>query len=58
MVTKLRYGNTNTYLVRGEKANVLVDTDYAGTLMLFYKILKAIFTMSLPRIITRITSDW
>ena len=41
MVTKLRYGNTNTYLVRGEKANVLVDTDYAGTLMLFYKSLKA-----------------
>lgn len=41
MVTKLRYGNTNTFLIRGAKGNVLVDTDYAGTLMMFYKSLKA-----------------
>ncbi len=41
MVTKLRYANTNIYLLRGDKGNVLVDTDYAGTLMKFYKSLKA-----------------
>ena len=41
MVTKLRYGNTNTFFIRGAKGNVLVDTDYAGTLMMFYKSLKA-----------------
>lgn len=41
MVTKLRYGNTNTFLIRGAKGNVLVDTDYAGALMMFYKSLKA-----------------
>ena len=35
MVTKLRYANTNIYLLRGDKGNVLVDTDYAGTLMKF-----------------------
>lgn len=32
MVTKLRYGNTNTFLVRGSRGNILIDTDYAGTL--------------------------
>ena len=29
---KLRYGNTNTFLVRGSAGSLLVDTDYAGTL--------------------------
>ncbi|MDE6686103.1 MAG: MBL fold metallo-hydrolase [Lachnospiraceae bacterium] len=40
MVTKLKYGNTNTYFVRGENGGVLIDTDYAGTLSAFYKELK------------------
>jgi len=40
MVTKIKYGNTNTFLIRGTKANILVDTDYAGTLPAFYKALK------------------
>lgn len=40
MITKLRYGNTNTFLVRGSHANILIDTDYAGTLPAFYKAVK------------------
>lgn len=37
---KLKYGNTRTFLVEGSKGNLLVDTDYAGTLSAFYKALK------------------
>ncbi len=37
MVTRLKYGNTNTFLVRGNPGCLLVDTDYAGTLRGFYK---------------------
>ena len=40
MVIRLRYGNTNTFLVRGDKQGILVDTDYAGTLPAFYKAIK------------------
>ena len=40
MITKLKYGNTNTYFIRGKTANILVDTDYAGTLPAFYKTIK------------------
>ncbi len=40
MITGIRYGNTNTFLIRGSKANMLVDTDYAGTLPAFYKAIK------------------
>lgn len=36
MLTKLKYGNTNTYFING----LLVDTDYAGTLLAFYKEIK------------------
>lgn len=36
MVTKLKYGNTNTYFING----LLIDTDYAGTLPAFYKEIK------------------
>ena len=42
MITKIRYGNTNTFLIRGTKANLLVDTDYAGTLPAFYKAIKGL----------------
>lgn len=40
MVKKLKYGNTNTFLVRGEKGYLLVDTDYAGTMQAFYRAIK------------------
>lgn len=39
-VIKLRYGNTNTYLIQGEKGSILIDTDFAGTLPAFYKAIK------------------
>ena len=39
MVTKIKYGNTNTFLVHG-KENILIDTDYAGTLPAFYRMIK------------------
>ena len=28
MVYKLKYGNTNTFLIRGTSGNLLIDTDY------------------------------
>ena len=40
MITKLKYGNTNTYFVRGRDKGLLIDTDYAGTLSAFYKEIK------------------
>ena len=40
MVSKLKYGNTNTFFVRGIIGNLLVDTDYAGTLPAFYRAIK------------------
>ena len=40
MVSKLKYGNTNTFLVHGESGYLLVDTDYAGTMPAFYRALK------------------
>ena len=39
-VTLLKYGNTNTFLVQGAAGNLLVDTDYAGTMQAFYRQLK------------------
>jgi len=41
VVIKLKYGNTNTFFVLGELGNILIDTDYAGTLPAFYKAIKA-----------------
>ena len=40
VITKLKYGNTNTFLIRGTKGNLLIDTDYAGTLPAFYRAIK------------------
>lgn len=37
---RLRYGNTNTFFINGRHGNLLVDTDYAGTLPAFYKEIK------------------
>ena len=36
----LKYGNTNTFFIRGENGGLLIDTDYAGTLPAFYKAMK------------------
>ena len=40
MVTELKYGNTNTFFVKGTKGGLLVDTDYAGTMSAFYRAIK------------------
>ena len=40
-ILTLRYGNTHTFLVKGASGNLLVDTDYAGTMQGFYRALKA-----------------
>ena len=37
---KLKYGNTNTFFIPGDKGGLLFDTDYAGTLPAFYKAVK------------------
>ena len=37
---KLKYGNTNTFFIRGDHGGLLIDTDYAGTLPAFYKAMK------------------
>ena len=37
---RLKYGNTNTFLIGDSRGYLLVDTDYAGTLSAFYKALK------------------
>lgn len=39
-IIELKYGNTNTFLIKGEYGNLLVDTDYAGTIQAFYKEIK------------------
>lgn len=38
---RLKYGNTNTFYVPGEPGGLLIDTDYAGTLQVFFKAIKA-----------------
>ena len=40
MVSKLKYGNTNTFFIQGINGGVLIDTDCAGTLSAFYKEIK------------------
>lgn len=37
---RLKYGNTNTFFIPGANCNLLIDTDYAGTLTAFYKAIK------------------
>ena len=41
MLTPIKYGNTNTYLIHGTTGNLLVDTDMAGTLQGVYRAIKA-----------------
>ncbi len=40
MITELKYGKTNTYLIKGKDKYILFDTDWAGTLSLFFRSLK------------------
>ena len=40
MIKKLKYGNTNTFFIRETGGGLLVDTDFAGTLPAFYKVIK------------------
>ena len=40
LISRLKYGNTNTFYIRGANGNLLIDTGYAGTLSLFYKEIK------------------
>lgn len=40
MISKLRYGNTNTFFIRGTGDGLLIDTDFAGTLPAFYRAIK------------------
>ena len=40
MLTRIRYGNTNTVLLQGDRGSILIDTDYAGTMPAFYKAIK------------------
>ena len=37
MVKELKYSNTNTYLVKGTKGYLLIDTGWAGTFPAFCK---------------------
>ena len=39
-IIPLKYGNTNTFYVRGADGGLLVDTDYAGTLLPFFRAIK------------------
>ena len=40
MICKLKYGNTNTFFIKGTKGGILIDTDYAGTLQGFFGAIK------------------
>ena len=37
---KVKYGNTNTFYCPSPNGGLLVDTDYAGTMVAFYKAIK------------------
>ena len=37
---KLKYGNTNTFFIKGAQGGLMIDTDYAGTMPAFYKAIK------------------
>lgn len=39
-VIELKYGNTRTYIVKGNQGALLIDTDWAGTVHNFFKALK------------------
>ena len=35
MIKEIKYGTTNTYLIKGKKGSILFDTGWAGTLAAF-----------------------
>lgn len=39
MITELKYGNTNTYLIKEKGSYILFDTDWTGTLDRFFRAL-------------------
>ena len=39
-IIRLRYGNTNTFYISGNRGGLLIDTDYAGTLQSFFRAVK------------------
>lgn len=41
VIKLLKYGNTNTFFIKNSSEGLLFDTDWAGTLPLFYKEIKA-----------------
>lgn len=41
MVIELKYGNTNTYLIKGKEKYTLFDTDWAGTFEKFCQAIKS-----------------
>ena len=63
MLTKIRYGNTNTVLLQGDKGSILIDTDYAGTMPAFYKTCKRTYepesqtALSLSEIWSRLSTS-
>ncbi|HHX67838.1 MAG: MBL fold metallo-hydrolase [Miniphocaeibacter sp.] len=40
MINELKYRNTRTYIIKGKKGSILIDTDWAGTLQNFFKGIK------------------
>ncbi|AXQ77894.1 MBL fold metallo-hydrolase [Streptococcus chenjunshii] len=40
MIQELLYGRTRTYLIEGKRKNILIDTDWPGTLPQFFKAIK------------------
>lgn len=42
MIIELKYGNTNTYLIKGTEKYILFDTDWAGTFERFCQAIKSI----------------
>ena len=42
MIIELKYGNTNTYLIKGKEKYILFDTDWAGTFERFCQAIKSV----------------
>lgn len=51
MIQLVKYGNTNCYYIEGKNGSILVDTDWAGTLQLFYKKIKELNIKSIDYIL-------
>lgn len=40
IIQEVKYGNTKTYLIKNEPNCILIDTDWAGTLPMFFRKIK------------------